>query len=305
MRERIRIHRSKSASVEQETPKLQQFSETLDRHGPGKSLTAAEQSFLRAGTGHEFGQVRVHADAEADQLSRAVNARAFTAGQDIFFRAGAYDPTTAEGTRLLAHEAAHTVQERGGEARHGAQAPITVSQPTDHAEIEADAAAAALTSGQRVPALASTAGYKSNAVIHRDDAEKPELDPPENAKKAAEGASAPPNPMIIGMFKTGVVAQIDAAHANLGEKAPNIPGATTHLSGAAEVLHSMADSARTDGNEALAANCSNARNILAAEGVALDAHIGIKVPLSDIRDNLDTANQERIGMTMNRIEGML
>jgi hypothetical protein len=43
----------------------------------------------------------------------------------------------------------------------------------------------------------------------------------------------------------------------------------------------------------------------AAEGVALDAHIGIKVPLTDIRDNLDTTNQERLGMTVGRIEGML
>ena len=41
------------------------------------------------------------------------SARAFTLGQDIVFGAGEYAPDTGEGTRLLAHELVHVVQQQG------------------------------------------------------------------------------------------------------------------------------------------------------------------------------------------------
>ncbi len=45
-----------------------------------------------------------------------MQAEAFTVGTDIFFRDGVPDDATAEGQSLLAHELAHTVQQRGAEA---------------------------------------------------------------------------------------------------------------------------------------------------------------------------------------------
>ena len=84
----------------------------------------------------EFADVRVHADASADALARSVSARAFTTGSDVYFAAGEYRPGTSEGNSLLAHELAHVVQQRGAPT----SGPLTVSNPGDALEVEADAA---------------------------------------------------------------------------------------------------------------------------------------------------------------------
>jgi hypothetical protein len=64
--------------------------------------------------GADFTGVRAHTGAEADMLNRSLGARAFTAGQDIFFRRGSYDPASRSGRRLLAHELSHVVQQDTG-----------------------------------------------------------------------------------------------------------------------------------------------------------------------------------------------
>jgi hypothetical protein len=55
----------------------------------------------------------VHTGGEADRLAQAVDGTAFTSGR-IYFRSGAYDPTSDEGMQLLAHEATHTAQQASG-----------------------------------------------------------------------------------------------------------------------------------------------------------------------------------------------
>ncbi len=67
----------------------------------------------------DFGRVRIHADGHADALNRAISARAFTSGQDVFFRHGAYSPGSREGQELLAHELTHTIQQ-GAASQRGA-----------------------------------------------------------------------------------------------------------------------------------------------------------------------------------------
>jgi hypothetical protein len=63
--------------------------------------------------GADFEGVRLHTDSQADRLNSAINARAFTIGQDIFFAQGEYQPTNAFGCHLLAHELTHTLQQSG------------------------------------------------------------------------------------------------------------------------------------------------------------------------------------------------
>lgn len=63
---------------------------------------------------HAFSKVRVHADARAAESAQALGALAYTVGQDIVFRWGQYAPQSSRGQRLLAHELAHTLQQRGG-----------------------------------------------------------------------------------------------------------------------------------------------------------------------------------------------
>jgi len=62
-------------------------------------------------SGHDFGKVRVHADARAAEAAESLNARAFTFGSDIVFGRGEYAPATGEGWKLVAHELAHAVQQ--------------------------------------------------------------------------------------------------------------------------------------------------------------------------------------------------
>src|SRR5204863_9288507 len=50
----------------------------------------------------------------ARSAARDISAQAFTYGQDIYFGAGRYQPGTEGGRELLAHELAHTVQQRPG-----------------------------------------------------------------------------------------------------------------------------------------------------------------------------------------------
>jgi hypothetical protein len=105
--------------------------------GGGRRLDAGISTNLEASLGDRMDDVRVHTDEHAAALTRAVSARAFTVGSDIFFSSGEYQPHTPAGAELIAHEAAHVVQQRGAPL----SGPLTVSQPGDAMEREAEAAA--------------------------------------------------------------------------------------------------------------------------------------------------------------------
>jgi hypothetical protein len=64
--------------------------------------------------GADFSGVKVHTDAQSDQLNKSIQAKAFTTGQDVFFRQGAYEPSSQGGQELIAHELTHVVQQNGG-----------------------------------------------------------------------------------------------------------------------------------------------------------------------------------------------
>ncbi len=106
-------------------------------HGGGRPLAGGIASTLESSVGQSFSDVRVHTDDHAGALARAVSARAFTVGSDIFFAPGQYTPGTAAGNELIAHEVAHVAQQRGAPAG----GPLTVSQPGDAMEREAEAVA--------------------------------------------------------------------------------------------------------------------------------------------------------------------
>lgn len=61
----------------------------------------------------DFSGVKIHTDAQSDQLNQSIQAKAFTTGQDIFFRQGEYQPGNRGGQELLAHELTHVVQQNG------------------------------------------------------------------------------------------------------------------------------------------------------------------------------------------------
>ncbi len=82
----------------------------------GSPLGAATRQAMERQFGSDFSRVRIHADPQAAASARAIGATAYTAGAHIAFTEGAYEPHTARGRHILAHELAHVVQQRGATA---------------------------------------------------------------------------------------------------------------------------------------------------------------------------------------------
>jgi hypothetical protein len=110
---------------------------TIDStRGGGTELDSGVAERLSGSLG-DLSDVRVHTDDTADKLNRSVSARAFATGTDVYFASGEYNPGSAAGDKLIAHELAHVVQQRGASA----SGPLSVSQPGDAMEREADSVA--------------------------------------------------------------------------------------------------------------------------------------------------------------------
>lgn len=82
--------------------------------GGGAPLPSGVQQPMEQAMGADFSQVRIHADRSAADMSRSIQAKAFTHGNDVYFNEGQYAPHSTEGQHLLAHELTHTVQQGGG-----------------------------------------------------------------------------------------------------------------------------------------------------------------------------------------------
>ncbi len=173
--------------------------------GSGYPLDSNTRSKMGSALNAEFGNVRVHTDTRADSLNRALNAKAFTTGQDIFFRQGEYNPGSSSGKELLAHELTHVVQQVGSKIQtrdenetatsncttHNLglsqcmQAKLSVSSPGDIHEKEADRMAQAyIKLEQRGPlSVESGRGLHRQAV---DDENKEDQKPLMAQLKGAE-----------------------------------------------------------------------------------------------------------------------
>jgi hypothetical protein len=109
---------------------------------PGQPLASSARGFMEPRFGRDFSRVRVHTDARAAESAQAVNAMAYTVGNDIVFDRGHYQPDTPPGRYLLAHELAHTVQQQGQDA--ASLGAMTFDSP-GHGALEQEAEAAAAT----------------------------------------------------------------------------------------------------------------------------------------------------------------
>ncbi len=108
--------------------------------GGGAPLDEETRADMESRLGHDFSDVRVHTGGAADESARSVSAQAYTAGSDIVFSSGRYDPTSDAGRHMLAHELTHVVQQRSGPV-DGTDAGdgVRVSDPSDRFEREAAA----------------------------------------------------------------------------------------------------------------------------------------------------------------------
>ncbi|MBN2002208.1 MAG: DUF4157 domain-containing protein [Anaerolineae bacterium] len=98
--------------------------------GGGDPLPQSERDFFEPRMGVDLGSVRVHKGGEASQTSQDLNARAYTVGSHVAFNEGEYQPGTAGGRRLLAHELTHVVQQ-GGAGELKRKAPAEAARAID------------------------------------------------------------------------------------------------------------------------------------------------------------------------------
>lgn len=161
-----------------------------DEEGPvapdndGSALPAGMRDHLEGMLGENFDDVRIHAGDGPAAAAKSLDARAFTVGQDIHLGPGERPNDLA----LIAHEVAHTVQQRGGAP--AVQNKRAVADTGDAAEVEADSVAGAVLAGQ--PAKVSQSGASDR--IHRVPAgqAKPETGKaPEKAAVNKNGFDSP------------------------------------------------------------------------------------------------------------------
>ena len=79
--------------------------------GSGNNLDRPVRSFMETRFGTDFSDVKIHTGEYAVQMSKELNAQAFTVGNDIYFNSGKYNPGSDSGKQLLAHELTHTLQQ--------------------------------------------------------------------------------------------------------------------------------------------------------------------------------------------------
>ena len=111
--------------------------------GSGQPLDEnIRQPMEKAFGGVDFSQVKVHNDAVSDQLNQSIQARAFTTGQDVFFRGGEYNPGSRGGQELIAHELTPVVQQNEGVVQRSLSKkpspPPTPPEPVAKLKLHAD-----------------------------------------------------------------------------------------------------------------------------------------------------------------------
>jgi hypothetical protein len=141
--------------------------------GGGRPLEPDVRTDMEARLGHDFSDVRVHDDASASASARAVNAHAYTVGNNVVFQREQYDPSSHAGRVTLAHELTHVVQQRSGPV-DGTSAPggIKLSDPSDRFEREAASNAEHVMSS---PAPVQTAAVSTSGPAVQRAEEEEEL----------------------------------------------------------------------------------------------------------------------------------
>jgi hypothetical protein len=132
---------------------------------PGRPLDHQPRTLMEQRFRHNFSDVRIHTDATAAASAQAVGASAYTVGRNIVFDRGRYMPDTPEGTRLIAHELTHVVQQRRLASAADSKSGVELGAVDDPAEREASHAE---TASGAIPA--AVAGPQASPTLRRQSA---------------------------------------------------------------------------------------------------------------------------------------
>ncbi len=171
--------------------------------GGGQALPADVRTDMEGRLGADFSSVRVHTDGRAAASAAAVQARAYTVGEEVVFGSGGLDTTSSDGRRTLAHELTHVVQQRSGPVDGTPTGDgISVSDPSDRFEREAEQVATnAMQPGAAAAAPAPASGpagvqrdelvLQAEGMADEDQADDEELDAGLTGRVAADGWPTP------------------------------------------------------------------------------------------------------------------
>jgi hypothetical protein len=179
----------------EETTEAAEPSPVLDvvGHGGGQALEDRTRRGMEHALGADLSEVRIHNDAAASASARAVQAHAYTVGNDVVFGSGLYQPDSPDGQRMLAHELTHVVQQRSGPVDATPTGDgVAVSDPADRFERAAEANA------DRIMSSGGMDAHLPSAHGH-----------PESGGAPAEGGT--PGGTASGGMTSGGTAQREAA----------------------------------------------------------------------------------------------
>ena len=114
----------------------------------GRPLEGETRRDMESTMRTDLSDVRVHTDRTATASAQAVQAAAYTVGNDVVVQSDRYAPETPAGRELLAHELTHVVQQRSGPVE-GSPGPggLMISHPSDRFEQAAERVARAVDGG--------------------------------------------------------------------------------------------------------------------------------------------------------------
>jgi hypothetical protein len=192
----------------------------IESHGGGDRLGPTVRGQMEDRTGYDLSDVRVHQGGIAQSANKALGARAFTHGGDIWLGAGE-SPTDL---RLMAHESTHVVQQSG--LRSGLQlvqrSPADYRHPEDGGNVRGrlDRRFAEIDRSQAEEngnsSTATADGRRSTRTIDRGElrsqsaelggATRPDVDRPGQEAPRIDSAAAtvvseavtPPTPLVPG-----------------------------------------------------------------------------------------------------------
>jgi hypothetical protein len=137
----------------------------------GKPLDEGVRADMEGRLGADFGDVRVHDDGAAHDSAVAVNAHAYTVGENVVFQRDRYDPASDAGRLTLAHELTHVVQQRSGPVEGTPTGGgISVSDPSDRFEREASANAERVMSAEAPSVSAGPSAEAAAPAVQREEA---------------------------------------------------------------------------------------------------------------------------------------
>jgi hypothetical protein len=113
----------------------------------GQPLSTETRTFMESRFGYDFSAVKIHTDSKAEKSAQAINAVAYTVGNNIAFAPNAYRLNTPSGLHLLSHELSHVIQQDGAS---GLDLNQKISLANDPREQSADQAADAILRGEIV-----------------------------------------------------------------------------------------------------------------------------------------------------------